>query len=232
VLSRAAAILRALKHQNQGLSLGQIAKRGDLPRSTVQRLVTALQAEGMLAAGRDGGVRLGPEILSLAEGGRIEVIEVARPHLISLSSQTGETIDLAHYRGDHIVFVDQIVGEHRLRAVSAVGGTFPLTSTANGKACLSLLQDEDVELAYRSERPAQSFEDFVREIREIRTTKLAFDKEEHTSGIKAVGTAIRDRNNEIFAISIPVPALRFDEGRDRFAAALARTRAELQAMLT
>lgn len=229
VLSRAVAILRALKNRNEGLSLGQIAKRVDLPRSTVQRLVTALQAERLVATAPAGGVRLGPEIQALAEGGRIDVIDLVRPHLLALSHQTGETIDLAWFRGDHIVFVDQIVGEHRLRAVSAVGGVFPLTSTANGKACLALLSDEEVRAACREEGLKRPIDEFLAEIGEIRKSGVAFDEEEHTAGIKAVGAAFRDRAGEIYAISMPVPAMRFNRSRDKFAAALARAADTLRA---
>ncbi len=60
VIGRAVAILRTLKHQDSGLSLGQIAEKVSLPRSTVQRLVDALKAERLvIAASPDGGIRLG-----------------------------------------------------------------------------------------------------------------------------------------------------------------------------
>src|SRR5438132_5068512 len=42
VIARAAAILRALEEEPAGLSLGQIAQRVALARSTVQRIVAAL----------------------------------------------------------------------------------------------------------------------------------------------------------------------------------------------
>jgi len=45
VIARAATILRALEEENAGLSLGQIAQRVNLARSTVQRIVAALQSE-------------------------------------------------------------------------------------------------------------------------------------------------------------------------------------------
>src|SRR3974377_2427185 len=67
VIARAAAILRALEDQALGLSLGQIAQRVDLARSTVQRIVAALEAEKLLiAASPNGRVRLGPPLLRLA----------------------------------------------------------------------------------------------------------------------------------------------------------------------
>src|SRR5262245_13661452 len=67
VIARAGAILRALENEASGLSLGQIAQRVALARSTVQRIVAALAAEKLvIAASPLGRVRLGPVILRLA----------------------------------------------------------------------------------------------------------------------------------------------------------------------
>ena len=65
VISRATDILRVLGQSTTGLSLGQIALRVSLPRSTVQRIVAALEFEGFISieAG-NAGIRLGPEVQS------------------------------------------------------------------------------------------------------------------------------------------------------------------------
>jgi len=142
VIARAAAILRALEHEATGLSLGQIAQRVGLARSTVQRIVGALEAEKFLiAASPNGRVRLGPTILRLAASARTDFVAVARPFLVQLSNELKETVDLATIKKDHLVFIDQVTGSQRLRAVSAVGETFPLHCTANGKAYLAELDD-------------------------------------------------------------------------------------------
>jgi DNA-binding IclR family transcriptional regulator len=87
VIARAAAILRALEDEAGGLSLGQIAQRVNLARSTVQRIVAALEAEKFLiAASPTGRVRLGPTILRLAASARTDFVAVARPYLMQLSS--------------------------------------------------------------------------------------------------------------------------------------------------
>src|SRR6187431_2612224 len=146
VIARAAAILRALEEQPSGLSLGQIAQRVDLARSTVQRIVAALAAEKLLiAASPTGRVRLGPTILRLAASARTDFVAIARPFLVKLSNELGETVDLATIRKDHLIFIDQVIGSQRLRAVSAVGETFPLYCTANGKAYLSGLDEAEIE---------------------------------------------------------------------------------------
>ena len=142
VIARAAAILRALEDEAAGLSLGQIAQRVNLARSTVQRIVAALEAEKFLiAASPTGRVRLGPTILRLAASARTDFVAVARPYLTQLSSELKETVDLSVVKKDHLVFIDQVIGSQRLRTVSAVGETFPLHCTANGKAYLASLDN-------------------------------------------------------------------------------------------
>ena len=83
VIARAATILRALEDETPGLSLGQIAQRVDLARSTVQRIVAALEAEKLvIAASPTGRVRLGPTILRLAASVRTDFVAMARPFLV------------------------------------------------------------------------------------------------------------------------------------------------------
>ena len=233
VIGRAVAILRALKNQASGLSLGQIAERVALPRSTVQRLVDALKAERMvIVAGPDGRIRLGPEIQSLAESGRMDVVAFCHPHLVALSRLTGETVDLAVLKGERLVFIDQVIGEQRLRAVSFVGETFPLTTTANGKAALALSPDETIAGALRRERGEIPPAALLREIAEVRASGVAYDLEEHSVGIRAVGAAFRDRIGAVYAISLPVPAARFEEKRAALAQALVEAVNRVAAGLT
>ena len=140
VIARAAAILRTLRDNPSGMSLGQIAERVALPRSTVQRIIGALVTERLVISGsKGGGVRLGPELGSLAEAARYSIVEQCRPVLAELTEETGETTDLSVLRGDNMIFLDQVPGLHRLRTVSFVGEVFPLTTTANGRACLGAI---------------------------------------------------------------------------------------------
>jgi DNA-binding IclR family transcriptional regulator len=237
VISRAAAILRALRDAPTGLSLAEIADRVDLPRSTVQRIVSALATERLvMAASPTGRVRLGTGILALAIHSRIDVIELAHPHLKALSELTGETVDLALLRDDRMVFVDQVAGSHRLRAISAIGDEFPLHAPANGKASLALLDDD--EIATRLKRGEmrlasggrRRFVDLMREIGRIRKTGLAYDEEEHSIGISAVGAAFRTAGG-IYAISIPTPTTRFKRGRRALSERLLTTRDIVESLL-
>ena len=52
------------------------------------------------------------------------------------------------------------------------------------------------------------YDELLREINDIRETALAVDNEEHTLGICAVGIAFKDSARLIYAVSIPIPAVR------------------------
>ena len=237
VIARAADILRVLKNDNEGLSLGQIAERVSLPRSTVQRIVNALLAERLvMAATAEGGLRLGPEIQALAAAGRINVAELIHPILSDLAKKTGETVDLSVFRDDHVLFVDQVVGTQRLRTVSAVGEAFPMTTTAIGKASLSLLDEEEAamiasrELRQSDER-STTLSQVIAELEGIRETGVAFDMDEHTDGISAVAIAFKDPTGMVYSVSIPVPSHRFAKKRDDLIAALKKAMLRVEAAL-
>jgi DNA-binding IclR family transcriptional regulator len=235
VIARAAAILRALEHEPEGLSLAQIAQRVKLARSTVQRIVAALAVEKFLvAASPTGRVRLGPGILRLAAATKPDFVAAARPLLVQLSAELKETVDLAVVRGDHMEFVDQVIGSHRLRAVSAIGETFPLHCTANGKAYLAQLDAETItgligaSYASRTPRTITQFDDLLRDLKAARKTGVAIDREEHTRGICAAGIVTRDPLGNVLAISVPVPAHRFYDHQSDIVARLLATKDALQ----
>jgi DNA-binding IclR family transcriptional regulator len=239
VIARAAAVLRMLAARPRGASLGEIAKAVGLPRSTVQRIVDALDREGLVVAGSSNtGVRLGPGLLPLAAGAKFEIAEVARPCLEELAIITGETVDLAILDQDKAVFIDQVQGSHRLRAVSAVGISFPLHSTSNGKAMLAALPAS--QLARLSKRlqlvalTPHTITDWGRlsaELDEVRSTGVARDMEENSLGICAVGAAVDGGGGELAAITIPVPTQRFAEKEAELTRLLLECRARVQRLL-
>jgi len=220
VIARAANVLRALEGESDGLSLAQIAQRVGLARSTVQRIVDALSEEHFLiAASPTTGVRLGPALIRLAASAHVEFDQITRPLLAALSQKVGETVDLSVLKGSVAVFTDQVQGIHRLRAVSAVGETFPLHCSANGKALLSVLDEQKFDKLLRGQLPRLTAKtiinraDLVKIIESVRRSGVAYDLEEHTEGICAVGTAFLDPIGRAVAVSIPVPTTRFRNKR-------------------
>ncbi|MER8387033.1 hypothetical protein NKH14_16200 [Mesorhizobium sp. M1380] len=171
---------------------------------------------------------------SLAESAHYNIAETIRPLLQDLSRDTEETVDLSILRGNILIFIDQIPGTQRLRAVSSVGETFPLTTTANGKACLSLMDNDAVERFARGEWARagvkRDMAHFLEEIAEVRQQCIAFDRDEHTSGISAVGIAFKDWKGDLYGVSIPTPSTRFQQSEAKLMAAILKLHQDIDAL--
>lgn len=238
VISRAGRILRALASEREGLSLSQLSIRVGLPRSTVHRIVTALESEGLTAtASLTGRYRLGSELVRLARSQHGDLRAEVHPLLQRLAREVTETVDLSILIGDRASFIDQIAAPHRLRAVSAIGASFPAHGTANGKALLAGQTDAQLQslLPERLERltpnTLTSRRALLEELAEVRRRGYAVDHEEHSLGISAIGATVSDRFGVVAAISIPVPTQRFEGNEDALAKALLHACADARAQL-
>ena len=222
VIVRAAAVLRVLGDAPQGLSLGKIAERAGLARSTVQRLIGALEAERLVVKGsQPGRIVLGPELLRLARLAFPTIINRIRPLMESLSNELAETVDFATITKNQMVFLDQVAGRHRLMAVSHVGDAFPLHCSSVGKAYLATMTPDQIErligqqFERRTSNTLTDLPALLADLEATRTSGIGLDIEEHSTGICAVGFCFSDEAENWFGLSVPVPTQRFEEQREK-----------------
>jgi len=221
VITRAAKILDALGAKPNGMSLGEIALAVDLPRSTVQRIVNALDSVQLVRShGAAGGVRLGPALLRLIANVHTDVVAIAQPWLQALCDTTGETVSLARASGLQLAIVHYVVADRELRVVPRIGMNLPLYSTSGGRALLALESDdaarELVGEAYQAitELTVRDFPALLAHLTEIRRTGLAYDRGETLEGISTMAVAI-DTILGRFSISLLIPGTRFQQHEAR-----------------
>jgi DNA-binding IclR family transcriptional regulator len=191
----------------------------------------------LVAASTTGRVRIGPELVRVAEASRPEIRTLLRPAMEHLAQTLEETVDLAVMESGRLRITDSIQGQHTLRAVSLVGTTMPLHCTAlhctaNGKAILAKLSDAEITrlLPARLARltPATiTRRAAVLEVpTEVRRTGIAFDLEESTPGVCAIAIAAQDSYGTLAALSVPIPTIRFRGREQDIAAALNTARGQ------
>jgi DNA-binding IclR family transcriptional regulator len=239
VIARASEILRQLAAAPRGLSLAELAARVGLPRSTTHRIVRALSQEGFVLVSPSGKLRIGPSLIHIAVASRRDLRHEAAPYLERLSHEVHETVDLGVLDGADVLFIDQYASQKNvLRIVSEIGGRFPLYCTANGKALLAAMSDDEVDALVPSHLPRHTPATITdrralhEELEQVRLTGVAYDREEHTVGIIAVATAVRDAMGSLAAVGVVLPAARFEASERKIAAALVRTRDEIQSVLS
>ena len=237
VIARAAAILREVGAQPDGLSLGKLAAATGLARSTVQRIVDALELEHLVQAG-SGGVRPGWGLRRLGELPGSGIAQELRAALYALFDATHETIDLSTLSGGEVLFMDRFLSDLPERAVPTVGATYPAYTMSSGKALLATLTDEAIEAQYGAQ-PLQrltphtvaTMADLLREVGEIRAGAFAYDREEHALGKSAIGLPVGEHKGVRLAISVVLPSHRFEAKRAAIEAALVACAARCRARL-
>ncbi|WP_455231222.1 IclR family transcriptional regulator [Geopseudomonas aromaticivorans] len=225
VIARAAAIMRALGSNPQGLSLAAIAQLVDLPRSTVQRIINALEEEFLVEAlGPSGGFRIGPALGQLINQTQTDIISLVRPHLNALCEQLQESVCLSSLVGDKTYVVDRIVAERELRVVFPIGINAPATATASGKALLAELSEEAINTLLPDPLPVftpmtLAREALLEQLREIKACGIAVDLGEYIEGLCSFAVLL-DTYLDHYAIAIVAPSPRAMPRREAFQQAL------------
>jgi DNA-binding IclR family transcriptional regulator len=107
-----------------------------------------------------------------------------------------------------------------------VGESFPLHCCANGKALLANLSAEARARALPSRLARLTANTITtpaalrNELDKVRADGVAYDREEQTEGICAVGAVLKGVSDEMVAVSVPVPAQRFYRREAELEAAL------------
>ncbi|BAS27856.1 IclR family transcriptional regulator [Limnochorda pilosa] len=222
----------------RGITLSELARAVQLPKSTVLRITMTLVDDGLVQREEPTGLfrlgirtfELGSLVLSV-----LEIPRQARPYLEKLAEQTRETVHLCVLDDGEVVYVDKIESPQTVRLYSRIGRRAPAHCTGVGKVLLAHLPgDERLHLVERHPLDGytpNTITDFLaleKELEEIRKTGIAFDQEEHEEGIRCVAAPIFDYTGEArAAVSVTVPTFRTTPDRMKELAELVRQTTEV-----
>lgn len=137
---RAIALLKVFSDERPEWGLSDLAREIDLNKTTAYRLLTALEAEAMVARNpATEAWRLGTGTITLGALAMRsnDLVTAARPELERLVRETGETATLEILAGDQILILDAAEGPSLVGASSEVGTRWPAHATSTGKVLLA-----------------------------------------------------------------------------------------------
>ena len=138
-IDRAAQLLVRVVESAEPQSIGELAQRSGLPKSTTSRLVAALERQGLVQRIEDRGrLRPGPVLLRYANRDTAAtLVELAAPSLRRLADASGETINLAVPGPDGVEHLAQEDTAHFVGVTDWVGRKVRFELAANGKCFLA-----------------------------------------------------------------------------------------------
>ena len=228
----AARVLKSFRTREESLGVSELARRLELGKSTVHRLLTTLVSEGLVEQDRrTGGYRLGIVMFELGEAVKVhlDLHAAAGPVLVRLREQTGESSQVGVLDGDEVVYVDRLESAYSLRLFIETGRRVPAHCTSSGKVLLAHRPVPERErYLSRGALPRLTPDtitdpDALRaELATVRTRGWAEAINEREIGVASLAAPIRDRHGEVVAaVSIGAPVSRFGAvPRSRMAEAL------------
>nr|WP_245806403.1 helix-turn-helix domain-containing protein [Francisella halioticida] len=211
VISRAIRVLQSISNEPGGMSLGDIAKEVDLPRSTVQRIVAALEAESFTRSEGAGKILLGSGVFKLASSSYADIVSLTQNSLRKLSEKTRETVVLTQSNNTDLIVVHRFIANRELQVIPRIGVLERrIYNTAPGRALLSLYKDEEV-IEILGKEVLNNKELFTK-LAKIRSNGVEYDYSKTMEGIVSIATAINTFLGS-FGISILIPQHRNEENK-------------------
>ncbi len=153
---------------------------------------------------------------------RLDILELARPHLERLSAHAHETVHLVLPDGADIVYIYKADCEsNAIRLSSRVGLRSPMYCTGVGKCMLAALPPREVEAIWQASQvraltphTITQLEPLFKQLEEIRRCGYAMDNEENELGVRCIATPVFGMGGQaVSAISLSAPLARLDDAR-------------------
>ncbi|MFN7993468.1 MAG: IclR family transcriptional regulator [Bryobacteraceae bacterium] len=211
-LERALTILESLSKSRHGLTLSQLARSLELPKSSVHCLLLTFERHGYLHRDEASGrYRLGLRLCDLANVALSGVMlrEQAAPLLVQLRENTQLTTHMAVLEQDEVVLIEKVapLASH---VNSWIGKRMDVHCTALGKALTAYLPEEQVEALVRrrgmlrhNDNTIATLKRLKDELEQVRRLGYSIDDEEEEIGVRCIGAPVLNSDGlAVAAISI------------------------------
>jgi DNA-binding IclR family transcriptional regulator len=214
-VGRALAVFDAFDSQHLSLSLQDIAERIKMPKTTAFRLVATLERAGFLIRMDNQRYSLSLKLARL--GGLVRsslsILEIARPVMLQVNEQAGETVALNALVGHERMVLDAVDTPSPLMSMLRPGERMPLLLGASGRIMMAYMQPETLEEVLKDNVRAPDFDRaaFDRELARFRRQGYGITRGQRVPGLTAIAVPIFDIRDEVrYSLALTGPSVRID----------------------
>ncbi len=210
-------LLRLMTEHNGTLTVSQIADRLESSVSSATRFLQTLQEQGYVQKNRQTGhyelnymlYSLGSELVR-----NDATVEKLRPLAHEVSQRYDISVNINTILGKNAILLFPVSRFYNKDLDFHIGQTAPAYCTSSGKAILSQLSEQELNL-YFENLPLRSFQGNVyteeglrEELKAAKKNGYAVCREEYVSGVFSVSFPLRDVNDRRYAFTLIMPMRR------------------------
>jgi len=218
-VTRVLDILTTVTAANQPVTATELSEMLDIPKASAHRLCTTLEDAGFLKSRLNArGLVAGPVMQKMALDvlSRSDLSADHRAVLQRLSTELGETCNLAVPHGTEMIYYDRVETHWPVRVQFEIGSRVPLHATASGKMYMSSLPTarreqwvDSLDLVPCTKNTITDRDELIAELIEIQKNGYSTDKEEYIDGMVALAVPVTDTNGRLYAtLSFQAPVMR------------------------
>jgi len=144
-LARGIRVLRAFRAGDSVLTNRELAKRTNLPKPTISRILATLTELGCLNYIEHlEAYKLGGALIAMGHvaSANFDLLQVARPLMTRLAEEIGLAVGIGMLEKDRMVYMEACQGSARVALQMRVGSRLPLFPTAMGRAILATMSSD------------------------------------------------------------------------------------------
>ena len=199
-LEKACNVMMLISNAPAGLTLKEIFKTLDIPRTTALRITQTLLSANYLARNDNGRLTLGTTLVQIGVKAldNLDIRSYARPVLKKLAQDTGESCHLAMLNGDKSMLVEVADSPHPVRIAARPGTLVELHCSATGKIFLAFIIPEPqtfcktLNLSPHTPNTDSTPGAVLASIEQTRKQGYAIDEEEYVPGVSCIAAPVKN----------------------------------------
>jgi DNA-binding IclR family transcriptional regulator len=216
---RASRVLDLIAESSTPLSLADLSRMLDLPKSSLHGLCATLGQLRLITRLENGHMTLGPHLMTWANAflAKSDITQEFFAAWDEVNELPQETITLSVLDGSSVVYIACRNGNRPLGVTFRIGMRLPAPYTATGKAMLSTFCDEEVRRKLQGPWPAPltaagtpDLTAFIHEIAEVRMRGYSIDDGEVREGMYCFGAPVFDYTGQNAVAGVAVSTMAHD----------------------
>jgi DNA-binding IclR family transcriptional regulator len=147
-IHRAVQVIEILAASHTGFSLAEISRQTAIPKSSLFRILAALEQHSIVIQDHDRKIfKLGMKLLDWGNAAleKIDLKTVVHPHLVHMANETRESYYLAILDSYEVIIIDRADTPEIWSMVARLGGRSPVHATASGQVLIADLPPEGLD---------------------------------------------------------------------------------------
>ena len=217
-------ILELLSNSEEGMTLTELAKALNAPKSSIMPLVHTMTARNFIYMQKDTlRYRIGVATYSVgvAYNNRKTSLQFIQQEMNNITALSNETCQLGIQSRNMVLYIAKKDSPQPIRLMSSVGKQLPLYCTGLGRALLAYKSEEEIRnlfpevLTAYTPHTIATINDLLKELELTRQRGYAVEHEETNLMVNCIAVSLDYNNAPIAALSISIPTFRISESKEK-----------------